>query len=133
MELVGVIEHGADGEIYCASVLQAKVVNTVVAGLPSGHFALTLPVEAVMDEPDRYWVSNGQVTPRSELPATVTIGVGQIMLTGLPIPCTVSALGVSEQSVDGTLLVEFDEPGAYLLTLTSPPQYLEKMIEVTIP
>lgn len=133
MELVGVIEYGGGGKVHCASILQADVVNTLIEGLPPGRFILTLPVEAIVDQPNQYWVDNGQVVPRVEMAVAITAGVGQVTLSGLPAPCTVSVLGISEQSVDGQLLIEFDEPGDYIIYLECASQYLSKTIEVTIP
>ena len=84
---------------------------------------------------EHHWIdpSTGDRRDREEMTPTVTANTGEATITGLPDPCEVSAMGVVETSTGGSITVEVDVPGSYIINLDASPQYLEHTLEIDIP
>ena len=73
------------------------------------------------------YILNGEVTDKHEITATLS----GLVISGLPIPVTVTIERVRYEVVDGTVELSFNFPGAYKV-LCEALHYLPKTFEVTV-
>jgi len=85
---------------------------------------------------DIHYVDLSSDTPvireRSPIRPSVSTQTGEVTLSELPDPCTVSWGEQSAQATGGTATVQFDEPGTYALMLEAGAAYQSTKIEVAI-
>jgi len=84
---------------------------------------------------DSYYIEDGIPKLRSDMQPTVSTtevlanGVDEVMITNLPVPATINVKGQIADVDDGELVLTFETPGKYRLTVEAFPH---KPWEVTI-
>lgn len=68
-----------------------------------------------------YYVSSGEVVPRPENPAVLSIQT----LNNVPVPAQVIINGVSYETTESVVELEFTQPGTYVVKVVAWP-YLDK-------
>lgn len=78
-------------------------------------------IEARVNQLDTHYVLDGEVALRPANPAALA----GMVLSGLPIPSTVTINGITYGVDDGTLEMSFPRAGSYSITVTSPFPFLD--------
>lgn len=114
--------------------IETSAADTLEEDLAAGEEALLTEVE--FDDSTHYIDLTGAapaIAVCETMAPVVSIREGAVDVAGLPNPCTVIWHEQEQLIEGGEASIEFDEPGAHVLTFRAPPRYLDHVLEVEVP
>lgn len=132
VEIAQMVQYRADGFVVRASVLQKRTIRKVV--MESSDFIKTLTMEEAIADPNAWYIdSAGELAERQPMSPSQAISEGVLVLSALPDPCEVRVEGQVERVTGGSVTIEFDLPGRYLISLGDSVPFLPQTLEINIP
>ncbi|MBT2772915.1 hypothetical protein J7J47_11845 [Halomonas sp. ISL-60] len=103
-----------------------------IRGVTTGPYLYVRCDETVNDVTHYVDVATGEIQLKRGLEFELTTGGLTVTLTGLPAGMSVETNGTNTETDDAPLVITYDVPGTYAITLSGHVEYLDDTLEVVV-